>query len=130
MKHLKRFNENKVDRNDLMSFIKEYLAFILDSGFEIEIHIEADDDGNDLYCVTIFKGGEGSDELLNYFKWDDVSYDMIPFFEILSKKFPVFGDVYFNTEKGVEYFKIKDIINTDIEFVEALHSIEFYIKTD
>lgn len=128
MKHLKRFNES-VAREDLKKFTKDYLVYLLDSGFETEITIEGDDDGNGLWCSTIYKGG-GDDEETNYFDWDDVKYDVIPFFEMLIKKFPVYGDVYFYKEKGIDFYTISEIINTDIEFKGKIHSVEFYVKMD
>ncbi len=129
MKHLKRFNENKIEQEDLKEFMNQYLAFLLDSGFETFITIEKDDYDNGLWCCNIGKRGADYDEVSNYFKWDDVKYDMIPFFEILSKKFHVYGDVYFYNKTGLDYYPVKDVIN-DIELNERLYRIEFYIKID
>jgi hypothetical protein len=129
MKYLKKFNENKVDKEDLKKFIDQYLAFLIDMGFEYNITIERDDYDNELWCFNIGKAGDDYDEVSNYFKWDDVKYDMIPFFEILSKKFQVYGDVYFYYKTGLNYYDINNVIN-GIELNKSLYRIEFYIKKD
>lgn len=89
MIYLKRFNEkiqwNK-DRPELLKFCEEYLAYLLDEGFDISVRLHEKEN-------RAYKNGirdEGYISITNKkgtFRWNDIKEDFIPFLEMLVMKY-------------------------------------------
>jgi hypothetical protein len=89
MIHLKRFNEKiqwNRDRPELLKFCEEYLAYLLDEGFDVSVRLYEKE--NRLYRNGIRDEGYISIQSKNNtFKWNDVKEDFIPFLEMLVIKY-------------------------------------------
>ena len=89
MIHLKRFNEKiqwSRDRPELLKFCEEYLAYLLDEGFDVSVRLYEKE--NRLYRDGIRDEGYISIQSKNNtFKWNDVKEDFIPFLEMLVIKY-------------------------------------------
>jgi hypothetical protein len=89
MIHLKRFNEKiqwNRDRPELLKFCEEYLAYLLDEGFDVSVRLYEKE--NRLYRDGIRDEGYISIQSKNNtFKWNDVKEDFIPFLEMLVIKY-------------------------------------------
>jgi hypothetical protein len=98
MIHLKRFNEKiqwNRDRPELLKFCEEYLAYLLDEGFDVSVRLYEKE--NRLYRDGIRDEGYISIQSKNNtFKWNDVKEDFIPFLEMLVIKYDL-------VERLVEY---------------------------
>ncbi len=80
MKHLKRFNESKIEDN-IKDLESQYLAYLKDDGFTINFYaIEK------FYSWTNYIG-ISKDQ--SGFYWKDVKYDVITFVEVLMKHYRV-----------------------------------------
>lgn len=71
MKHLKKFNE-AVNKQELKEFCEEYLAYLMDEGFEIEIVSE---DGLEFIHIYDYQDRP--------FQWSEVKDHFIPFLRML-----------------------------------------------
>lgn len=71
MKHLKKFNEG-VNKKELKEFCEEYLAYLMDEGFEIEIVSE---DGLEFIRIYDYQDRP--------FQWSEVKEHFIPFLRML-----------------------------------------------
>jgi hypothetical protein len=71
MRFLRKFNE-AVNKQELKEFCEEYLAYLMDEGFEIEIVSE-----DDLEFVRIYDYQDKS------FQWSEVKDHFIPFLRML-----------------------------------------------
>lgn len=127
MKHLRKFNEAvELDEYELVKFMKDNLAFIIDDGFRFSIN-----NGT----VDIFKGYNGS----NYkgFKWDKIKYDIIQFFELLDNSFILEKNyrkksihIYKESISYASYkneYSMEEILNEDTEFIEDITCISFTV---
>jgi hypothetical protein len=89
MIHLKRFNEKiqwNRDRPELLKFCEEYLAYLLDEGFDVSVRLY--EKKNRSYRDGIRDEGYISIQSKNNtFKWNDVKEDFIPFLEMLVIKY-------------------------------------------
>jgi hypothetical protein len=89
MIHLKRFNEKiqwNRDRPELLKFCEEYLAYLLDEGFDVSVRLYEKE--NRSYRDGIRDEGYISIQSKNNtFKWNDVKEDFIPFLEMLVIKY-------------------------------------------
>lgn len=91
MKHLKRFNEDKFSlknediEDELRELCNDYLSYLIDSGFYINIF-----SANDTY-ITISKK-ENNSITHPIFSWLDVKDDIIPFIEILKSNYKIDND--------------------------------------
>jgi hypothetical protein len=89
MIHLKRFNEKiqwNRDRPELLKFCEEYLAYLLDEGFDVSVRLYERE--NKSYRNGIRDEGYISIQSKNNtFKWNDVKEDFIPFLEMLVIKY-------------------------------------------
>ena len=120
MKHIRKFNEGKNVTDELKGFCSENLAYLIDGGFHILYST-----GfimQDYYTgVSINKMVDNSYKIFN---WHDIRDDVIPFFDILSRKYIV-SDITFsllikiNSEayglKKDIMVKLDDIIGDNLE---------------
>jgi hypothetical protein len=134
MKYIRKYNEDILDPaflaeyvvkndkllDDVKDDVKSYLSYLLDdSNFHCDVRIAGSWDNLSLQ-ITIGKNGYH-----NVFKFDEVKDDIIPFYQILDKKY---GNVSFSTQYlitmknqrgtkvdyGTERFKNDDVINDRI----------------
>lgn len=83
MKHLKRFNEEVKDINELQSFCDDYLAYLYDTGFNAIVT-----DSGSVYnmCIhRVSKRRESNPFLVHSsdtFSWDQVKDYLIPFLSV------------------------------------------------
>jgi regulator of sigma D len=120
MKYIRKFNEGKNITDELKEFCSENLAYLIDGGFHILYST-----GfimQDYYTgVSINKMVDNSYKIFN---WHDIRDDVIPFFDILSRKYIV-SDITFsllikiNSEayglKKDIMVKLDDIIGDNLE---------------
>jgi hypothetical protein len=120
MKYIRKFNEGKNITDELKGFCSENLAYLIDGGFHILYST-----GfimQDYYTgVSINKMVDNSYKIFN---WHDIRDDVIPFFDILSRKYIV-SDITFsllikiNSEayglKKDIFVKLDDIIGDNLE---------------
>ena len=88
MKYLKKFEslDNLVDK--LQKFTEENLSYLKDIGFTISVV----KNGNFYYEVDISRIGEiGFYDIYDIFKWEEVKYDFIPYFIMLSKNYIIYN---------------------------------------
>ena len=79
MKYLKRFNESKKSIKD---FCDEYLAYLIDEGFECVYYDTINDQERDNKIIDIKNTNSG-------FFWKDVKNDILPFLEVCSEKYDI-----------------------------------------
>ena len=108
MKHLRKFNESTLQENlrkleELKEFCNSNLAFLIDTGFKVEVF-----DYFDKITIVLSKSTDPREKNKLYI-WDDVKYDFIPFIELLSTK-SIFWVVTFSTTTGNYEMSIEDII--------------------
>jgi len=105
MIYLKRFNES-VSVDEIKDFCKEYLAYLIDDGFDISTETLHEPNYNkkitDYICLTL-KSSKKGDE----FYWNDIKDDFIPFITILSEKYKLDRKrcIWFN---GIKYYTYRD----------------------
>lgn len=80
MKHLKPFNENKDNTEELQDLCDSYFAYLYDEGFEVKISIGILDER----CIKINKPNS-SGPTYN-FSWNDIKDYFIPFLQSLLRK--------------------------------------------
>lgn len=79
MKYLKRFNENR----SIIDFTKEYLAYLIDDGFECMYYDQLNGEERDNKIIDIKKPNNES------FFWKDVKTDILPFVEICLENYEI-----------------------------------------
>ncbi len=100
MRYLKTF-ESKTEEEDIRKFCEDNLAYLIDSGFRIDI-VWQDMNYYDIYLIK--------DKLNDSFQWSDIKYDFIPFFEELNRKYeilPVSNRTGYVNAKDTGYVKFK-----------------------
>jgi hypothetical protein len=134
MKYIRKFNEGKnlpgaitVITDELKEFCSENLAYLIDGGFQISYST-----GfimQDYYTgVSISKKVDNSPDYLSgierlrykVFNWHDIRDDVIPFFDILSRKYIVSDITFFIVDemmfpKKDLIVKLDDIIGDNLE---------------
>jgi hypothetical protein len=91
MKYLRKFNEGVIDTQEIEDLCNEYLAYLKDDNFEINIK-----SNNFIYGISITI--EKSDN--SVFEWEDVKYDLLPFIEELLKNWKLNEQPSFVTQKN------------------------------
>ncbi len=82
MKYLKLFNESiDINKEELIEFCDNHLAYLIDIGFKIEIVDSYDRFYGVVYEIKIHKSAP------NKYNWVDVNDDIIPFITILDTKY-------------------------------------------
>jgi hypothetical protein len=134
MKHLKRFNESTsgLDKEEVQEFCENYLAYLLDEGYEI--FIKKDRDNSLLFSFTIPIGGFDSvPEDCDEFKWNEIKDHFIPFLIHLSNNYEINGKAQFTTNRtGNDFYKfytIQEMIDDEPSELDCyLYEIEMSIK--
>ncbi len=113
MKYLKNFNESKVSELyhnviELRKFCKDYLAYLIDVGFDINVSNSAH--GREYYStISIYSNKEN-------FNFKDIENDFIPFIILLNKKYRLFNNFIGPDSIPV---KIKEGANISINFEDT-----------
>lgn len=101
MKFLKKFNENK---GTLLDFCDNYLAYLKDDGFIVDIGFSTDKPANQ---ITISKKGSGDDKLV--FDSSEVIDVIIPFIEVLKENYSILDDKIY-----IKFWD--DVVGTTLQF--------------
>ena len=113
MKHIRKFKES-VDNDELQEFCNNNLAYLIDDGFIVS----CTDRG--------FYSRVGIHKPHKTFNWYDVSNDIIPFMEVLSKDYIVSG-IYFYINPRDKTIKLYDILNDNLDNYEIYGGITFNV---
>lgn len=118
MKYLKKYNESNNNKLlELQEFCNSYLAYLIDDGFKIKynynnvlfINIEKN---NELNRINSIK--ELNDNFIKgLFKWNDIKYDFIPFYENLLQKYNIM-EIYLLCDTRIIINSKVDITINDI----------------
>lgn len=95
MKYLKKFNENgnwKLSINDLEEEANNYLAYLLDYGWDIDITNYWNRYGVVIYSYAFW--AMGNDDMVK--EWEDIKDYVIPYLEMVIEKYNV-GEKFFLT---------------------------------
>ena len=115
MKFLKKFNENK---DTLSDFCDNYLAYLKDDGFIVDIGFSEDKPANQ---ITISKKGSSDDKLV--FDSSEVIDVIIPFVEVLKENYDILDDKIY-----IKFWD--DVVGTAYEYsykvYEFLENFEQY----
>ena len=138
MKHLKPFNESK---ENLIEELKEFcswnsLAYLYDEGFTISITSRDKVKYPDKQHILVTLGLKGQEpNPWEQYYWDDVKDYFIPFLQRLTRRYELLdyfhkktlprglwrwdpaGYLAFNTEKGVFYLPLEQVINDEVSQV-------------
>jgi hypothetical protein len=110
MRYLKLFNENYFDslafkiREEVEDFCKDYLAYLLDENFELEV-TKYTDTSRDLNTIKI--GIRREPEKFGTFKWDEVKDQVIPFLQVLKERYTLDKPL---KKDNIPFHKRSDII--------------------
>jgi len=126
MRYIKPFNENKeIFVDELKDFCENHLAYLIDEGFNITA-IERFNklEGNQYIIVNLDIPGPSSRFVLFY--WNYVKDHYIPFLQMLIRRYKLIldpdcktptGYVGFNTEMGMKYLSLDQVINDEVSQV-------------
>jgi hypothetical protein len=98
MKYLKKFEadswssmvDKKITKEDVLEFANNYLAYLIDDGFETGINIERDwitKHNTDVIDLHIFKANGFIHEWINNFSWITIKNHFIPFFIMFNREY-------------------------------------------
>jgi hypothetical protein len=147
MKHLKRFNESTLDKEEVQDFCETHLAYLIDEGLEVECYQFNESNKEVAYITLGYKLENDSHNLspyeYNFPSWNDIKDNIIPFFTHLSNKYDLLKNgkevcisyvtTYFaiddNFQKKPQVynsgnnfkFTLKDIINDKTEVLGKLN---------
>ncbi len=76
MKHLKKFNESKIE-DSIMDLCNDYLVYLKDVGFSFSLR-----EYENIWYLYVSRRP-------NKFTWKDIKYDFIPFLEVFMKHYIV-----------------------------------------
>jgi|688.fasta_scaffold1249773_1 hypothetical protein len=114
--YIRKFNEDINITDELKEFCNNSLAFLIDEGFSVRcIYTER------FYTrISIHKPG-------TTFNWFDVRDDIIPFMDILSKKYKV-SDIKFYCIPLDKVESISDILDDNIDNYEIYGGITLEVR--
>jgi hypothetical protein len=125
MRYLKTFES--ILSKDIKKFCEDNLAYLVDIGFSIDI--SEDRHYDNAYSIYITNKD-------NSFKWDDIKYDFIPFFELLNLKHHIlridnnndeYGDIKLTSNNYNPYFlNKKEIFNDELNKISW---VDYKIRT-
>jgi hypothetical protein len=106
MKHLKSFKEaKKADYKELDRLCKDYLAYLIDMGFEVKV-------------IEMGKNAAISIEAEPGYKWVDIKDHIIPFLILIKDDYKLFElKIFFSHWDPVTY-NIDDVIKDDIDSID------------
>lgn len=84
MKHLRKFNESVGFGFQLQKFCNDYLSYLIDKGFSVEVKDGTIPSGR---CKVIMIGKERDRSTQFWFDWKEVEDDFIPFYTLLKTKY-------------------------------------------
>lgn len=130
MRYIKPFNEN-VDNFEegLRDFCNNSLAYLIDDGYDVKFtsRDKVYSRGvkiSDKQHITVSLGlrvanGSNNNGYFKLFSWNDVKDRYIPFIQMLVRRYELLpynsnAHVYFNTEKGLKYLSLEQVINDEI----------------
>jgi len=121
MKHLKSFNE-KISHDELKQFCGDYLIYLTDEGFDVEIRKNYD---GKYYSISIDKT---IDEGLQIFEYNDIKDYFIPFLQLLNDNYKIIDNVTFIKAIGENNFerkrvKLATVLNNRTRIIDKLYSI-------
>lgn len=142
MKHIKRFNEiNEAHdefTNEIRKLCNEYLAYLMDDKYKISVAHKTNKEN--IVNILISKSSLSDDEEEYnriFFEWEDVKYEIIPFYETLIKNYDVeifriiHSKSYNNMGRVVsDYYNKNQIINDKITTKECCDIIIQVNKRD
>lgn len=107
MKYIKKFNESKVQYNEILEICEEHLAYLKDKGFEVHLPIFMSQSAIHIELAT------GSP----CYKWFDIKDDIIQLLIMLDDNYPKLLSQFKICFFGMEAlsFDIIDIIENDID---------------
>lgn len=130
MKHIKPFNESKENlQQELKDFCNNSLAYLIDDGYDVKFtsRDKVYSRGvkiSDKQHITVSLGlrvanGSNNNGYFKLFYWNDVKDRYIPFIQMLVRRYELLpynsnAHVYFNTEKGLKYLSLEQVINDEI----------------
>lgn len=147
MKHLRRFNES-INKDELVEFCENYLAYLLDKDFNIEYigkkshTMPGNKDLEDSEIISLKKGyrhdGMAIADPSLMFSWDEIKDHFIPFIHMLSKQYTITNcrlwnlNRNFNMDKDTRFFidydyNLSQILEDKVS-LEELTQINIYFK--
>jgi hypothetical protein len=105
MKHLRRFNES-INRDELLDFVENCLASLLDDGFHVFIpRILSDDDSVAIWLsisnqVVSLRNTGTIPYTKDYFTWNEIKDHYIPLLNLLSNRYDIIG--FGKPSRGIE----------------------------
>jgi hypothetical protein len=137
MRYLKRFNESNVenlrikfkiidDVNNIRKFFEENLMYLMDVGYSIMV-VPKISEGSFIITILLpsYPGAKHSSVPIEY---DDIKYDIIPFYSLLTDKFDVISAIlvtkfpYSAGAKGegvnIEGMDVDDTFDDKIRYIE------------
>lgn len=107
MKHLKKFNESTLDKEEIQDFCETHLAYLIDEGLEVEcyqfnesnkevayitlgykLEYKLEDDSHNLRVLYLHsQSSTNSTYEYNFPSWNEIKDNIIPFFTHLSNKY-------------------------------------------
>lgn len=136
MKHLKPFNESKENlQQEVKDFCDNSLVYLLDDGFNITVMNTQKHPESGHLIVTL--GMPGPSSRFVPFSWDQVKDYYIPFLQILVRRYELIldpvqsstnGYVGFNTEMGMKYLSLDQVINDKVERVLGCRIWNIHIR--
>ena len=93
MKHLKKFNESTLDKEEVQDFCETHLAYLIDEGLEVECYQFNESNKEVAYITLGYKLENDSHNLstyeYNFPSWDEIkdniSYFFIRFIKLIKK---------------------------------------------
>lgn len=114
--YIRRFNENINITSDLQEFCNNSLAFLIDDGFIIKC-----------FYTERFYTRVSIHKPQTTFNWFDVRDDIIPFMDILSKKYIV-SNIKFYMNPLDKIKSISDILDDCIDNYQISGGISFEVR--
>lgn len=144
MKHLIYFNESKEPEQSkiLNSFCVNYLAYLLDDGFKINVvtrHYNPSDPSSfnstlseSEYRISIKNSYASFGTRNKKFTWDSVKDEIVPFIEILNEKYKI-NNIKFITPKDKanyipDVIEYNDIVGEEFTFTIEMLKIEIVVE--
>lgn len=102
MKHLRKYNESKVNLEEVKDFCEMHLAYLTDMGYYFDFNTHSDV----YYSIWITKNP--------YFRWLDIKDYFIPFLTVLDEKYDLYNQVIFEGAASDSFFKIEEVLNDEV----------------
>jgi hypothetical protein len=124
MKFIKKFNESKIDLQDVKKYCNECLAYLIDEGFVVYVTSP----GFYYYQIEFIK------ETKQSFSFDVIKDDFLTFLEAIQNKYEILGlertntyNIVINGIKSGKQYYYMDLIDENFSVDFPIHSIIFRI---